>query len=114
MNFNKSLKRAILGIKIVWQSESNFRIEVCLALLVVIMMIVLPTTYLENAVLLLLIGIVLVLEILNSTWERIIDLLKPRLNHYVGAIKDMLAASVLLAAILSIIIGIIIFSRYFF
>lgn len=114
MRVYRSIKRAFSGLQSVWHSEPNFRIELACALLVIALMIVLQTSYLDSALLLLLIGIVLILEILNSTWERIIDLLKPRLHHYVGAIKDMLASAVLLASFVSVVIGLLILSQYLF
>ena len=40
------------------------------------------------------------------------DLLKPKLDVYVRAIKDVGAAAVLLAALTAVLIGVFIFSHY--
>jgi diacylglycerol kinase len=49
------------------------------------------------------------MELANSAVERIADILKPRIHSYVKEIKDITAAAVMISAILSIIIGLIIF-----
>lgn len=67
---------------------------------------------LEAVALTLVIIAVLVLEIVNTVVEKFIDLLKPRMHHYSGAIKDMMAAAVLLAAIGAVVIGVLIFYPY--
>ena len=56
---------------------------------------------------------VLVMEILNTTFEYLSDLLKPRLHHYVRTIKDIMAGAVLLTAVGSAVIGLMIFLPYF-
>ena len=63
----------------------------------------------EWIVLLLLIFFVLLLEIVNTVIERMVDILKPRVHVYVKEIKDLMSVSVLLAAALSIIVGLLIF-----
>jgi diacylglycerol kinase len=52
------------------------------------------------------------MEILNSAVERVADALKPRIDNYVKEIKDIMAAGVMLASIMSIIAGIFIFLPY--
>ena len=55
------------------------------------------------------IALVLSLELINTSIEKTIDLLHPDFNERAGEIKDMAAAAVLVAAIISVIIGLIIF-----
>ena len=57
---------------------------------------------------------VLVLELLNSSIERLVDVVKPRLHEYAGDIKDIMAAAVLLASLAAAAIGIVIFWPYLF
>ena len=47
---------------------------------------------LEKVVVLLLIIMILVLEILNTVVEHLVDMLKPRLHTYAQTIKDLMAA----------------------
>ena len=53
--------------------------------------------------------LLLILEIINTIFERLLDLLKPRLHQYVKDIKDMTAAAVFISSLAAIIIGLIIF-----
>ena len=52
---------------------------------------------------------VLITELINSLIERVIDYIKPELHPKAKIIKDISAAVVLVAAITSIIVGLIIF-----
>ena len=63
----------------------------------------------ERVILFLVIMEVLVMELLNTVVERVVDILKPRIHPYARLIKDLMASTVLLSAILAIIIGWIIF-----
>jgi len=66
----------------------------------------------ELAILTMVIGLVLCLEIVNSVAELISDAIRPKLDHYAKTIKDVVASGVLLAAITAAIVGLIIFSKY--
>jgi diacylglycerol kinase len=63
----------------------------------------------EAVALILVASSVLVLELINSTLERVVDYMKPRLHHYVEVVKDMMAGAVLVASLGAAVIGIIIF-----
>jgi diacylglycerol kinase len=55
---------------------------------------------------------VLVLELLNSMLERLVDLVKPRMHGYVRDIKDLMAAAVLVTAGFAAVVGLIILLPY--
>jgi diacylglycerol kinase len=63
----------------------------------------------EIAILTLVVVLVLVLELVNSVFERMVDLLKPRVHDFVKDVKDVMAAAVLLASIGALLIGGLIF-----
>ncbi len=107
-----SFVHAFRGIGIALKTERSFRIQTAAALLVVIATLIIPLTRTERAILLVAIGAVLVLELLNSTVERMVDLFKPRLHPYVRDIKDLMAAAVLLASFFALIIGVHILMPY--
>ncbi len=96
---------AVRGIYYAWEKESNFRIEVGIAIVMLGAMFVLPLTFVERAVLVLIIGLILSLEIINSVFERFLDLLRPEFSPEVKHIKDTLAGTVLLASFISVIIA---------
>lgn len=102
----KSFKYALKGVYYVFREEQNFRFHIISAIFVVILMFILDTSILEKIILIILISFVLVAEIVNSVFERIIDILKPRLHPYAKKIKDMTAAVVFIAALASFICGI--------
>jgi len=82
------------------------------ALSVVVAMLYFPLSMWERVALLLLITAVLVLELINSVFERISDGLKPRLHPMVKDIKDIMAGAVFLSSLVAAIIGILIFWPY--
>lgn len=108
----KSFKYAWHGLKLVFKEEQNFRIQVVVAVICVILMSVLSMRNWERIVLILVIAFVLVLELINSIFERLVDILKPRVHIYVETIKDVMAAAVLIASVAAIIIGFKIFLPY--
>lgn len=55
------------------------------------------------------IGLVLVAELLNTAVELLVDLVSPGFNAQAGKVKDIAAGAVLVAAILSVVVGAIIF-----
>lgn len=109
----KSFQYALLGLKKVFLEEQNFRIHSIIALLVIILGFYFQITIWEWIIVILLIALILILEIINSIFERLLDLLKPRIHEYVGDIKDMTAAAVFVGATIAVIIGLIIFLPYF-
>ncbi len=107
-----SFRYACQGLLYVWRQEQNFRIQSGVALLVVIGMLVFRVTLGEAIILTMMIIFVLVLEVVNTIFEKLVDILKPRLHSYVGVIKDMMAATVLLAAAGSVAIALMVFIPY--
>ena len=110
----RSFRHAFRGLYVVAKTELSFRVQLFVGSLVLILLIVLPLLLWQRIILILLIAAVLILEVINSIFERMVDSFKPRLNPMVGEIKDIMAAAVLLASIVSAVIGILIFSPYLF
>ena len=110
----KSFIYAFRGLKTIFKEEQNFKIEVFIGLIVIILAVYLKFDYIEIVILILTIGFVLLAEVVNSVVELISDILKPKLDHYVKKIKDMVAAVVMVASFVAVIIGIIIFVKNLF
>ncbi len=108
-----SFHHAARGFWRVLKAELNFRIEVVVSIIVIIALSYFRLPLWQSVMVLLLITVVLVMELLNTAFEYVTDLLKPRLNHYVAAIKDVLAAAVFITSIGSAVIGVMIFWPYF-
>ncbi len=113
VKFGKSLRYALKGIVVVAREEQSFRLQLVAALVVVALMFGLGLRVPEKALLTLAIVLVLVLELVNSIFERMVDILKPRIHHYVEDIKDIMAGTVLVASVGALLIGVLIFWPYF-
>ncbi len=109
----KSFHYAWSGLSKIFWEERNFRIDLIIAVIVLFLSIFLQIKVWEFIIIVLIVSFVLVLEILNTIFERFTDLLKPRIHEYVKDIKDMTASAVLIGAIASVIIGLLIFLPYF-
>ena len=111
---SQSFVYATKGLKKVLKEEQNFRIELFIGAIVLLVAVVIPVSISDLAILVLVIALVLCLEIVNSVAELISDAVRPKLDYYAKAIKDVVAAGVLLASVTSIVIGVLIFGKYFF
>ena len=108
----KSFRYACRGLGHVFASELSFRLQVLAGVAVIVLMMIFPLALWQRVMLLVLIASVLVLEVINTIFERIVDAFKPRIHPVVGEIKDMMAAAVLLASLVSAIVGLLIFLPY--
>ncbi len=105
-------KAAIKGLKETLLNEINFRIMAIIALIVVGLMFYFPTARFEKAILIVMIFSVLILELINSAIEKILDFLQPQIDERVRIIKDLMAAIVLIVSTGAIIVGLITFLPY--
>lgn len=103
---------AFQGIKSAFH-EQVFRICCAVALLVIILMITLEMTFLEKAIIIFAITLVLSFELINSRIERILNLIQPGFDKKVRIIKDISAGAVLISIFGAVIAGILIFYPYF-
>jgi len=58
------------------------------------------------------IGLVLVAELLNTAIEKLVDLVQPDYHPLAGKVKDMAAGGVFIAATTALVIGILVFGKY--
>lgn len=110
--FFRSFRHALAGIIYALREERNFHIELAVALTVAFFAWYLPLSADERAILTLVTVLVLSLELVNTSFERMLDMMKPRVHPYVKVIKDLVAGSVLIAAIGAAIIGALVFFPY--
>lgn len=108
-SFFKSFVFAVRGIATVWREERSFQVQTAGALVVILFMFLFALKPWEYIIISMLIAMVLILEILNTIVERFVDMVKPRMHSYVGAIKDMMAGAVLIMSLTAAVVGMIIF-----
>ncbi|KKU82338.1 MAG: Diacylglycerol kinase [Parcubacteria group bacterium GW2011_GWA2_47_8] len=111
-SLHSSFKNAFTGIKTALLEERSFRIQIATAIIVIVIMIALPVSRSDRATLLLLIGLVLSLELVNSIVERILDIVEERLHPKVKDAKDIMAGAVFIAALTALVVGITILLPY--
>ena len=104
-----SFKCAIQGIKQAVKTERNVKIHITIMILVIIAGIVLKINTQEWIICIILFGLVISLELVNSAIEATVDIAMPEINEKAKVAKDVAAGAVLVSAIASAIIGLIIF-----
>ncbi|HLE49470.1 MAG TPA: diacylglycerol kinase family protein [Patescibacteria group bacterium] len=105
----KSFSYAFQGLNTALKNEPNFRIHLSFSVFALILGLILKLNLLEWLFLTFTIFFVLVLELLNTVLEAIVNTTSPEVNPYAKIAKDVAAACVLLAAAMSIIVGIVLF-----
>ena len=107
--FFRSLKFAWQGVVLTARSEQSFRIQLGFAAAAFALGWYFRISRQEWAVLVVVTVSVLVLELLNSAVERLVDLFKPRIHQYAEEIKDIMAGAVFVMSLGSVLVGAIIF-----
>ena len=109
-NIFASFKYAINGLIYCFQTTRNFRIEILFGALVIIICSIFKCTLNEYMIIMSTIFSVLILELLNTAIESLVDLnIKNKFNKLAKISKDCSAASVLLASLNSIFVAVFIF-----
>ena len=108
-SFKDSVGHALDGIEYTMTHERNFRIEILVAILVTIASFVLKVSLIEWGLLVLVIGIILALEMINTAMERCVDLVTKDYKELAKNAKDVAAGAVFVMSMFSIVLGIIIF-----
>lgn len=85
------------GLRATWDVESSFRLEVYLFVLLAPLAAWLGQSGIERAILVGCMMLVLVVEVLNSALEAVVDRWGPEHNELAGRAKDMGSAAVFLA-----------------
>ena len=104
-----SFKYAFEGIQEAWKTEQNLKIHFVIMALVIIAGFICKISAIEWLVCLLLFAIVISLELINTAIETTVDIAMPDINEKAKYAKDIAAGAVLFSAVISIIVGLIIF-----
>ena len=90
--------------------ERNGRIETILAIIVILFSIAMEVSHTEWIAIFLCIAMVIGFEMLNSALEKLCDMVQEEYHPVIKIIKDMSAAAVLWASLISFIIAALIFA----
>ncbi|MBI1908531.1 diacylglycerol kinase [Candidatus Uhrbacteria bacterium] len=110
--FLRSLRYALRGLVTVARAEHSFRVQLLIGTAAIACAIVLPLATWERILVFLMTAAVLVLEVINSIVERIVDAVHPRLSPMVREVKDMMAGTVFLSSLAAVVVGVMVFGRY--
>jgi len=105
----RSFGYAFKGLAYATKTQLNFRIHLAVTVVAILLGIWLHISTNDWQWVASCITIVLVAEIFNTMIETLTDLVSPGYNEKAGRIKDMSAGAVVIAALFSVITGVIIF-----
>lgn len=111
---HKSLLNAFRGIFFMLRSERNFQLEVFALFINIFLIFYLKLSNFDTILILIVSFGVLTAEIFNTAIEKICDIIQPEFDKRIGFIKDVSAGAVTLMAILSVIVGVLVYWKYIF
>ncbi len=89
------------GLKAAWKNEAAFRQEVGLLILLSSLTFFLPITALEQIAMISVVLLVIIVELLNSAIEAVVDRFGSEWNELSGRAKDIGSAAVFVALVLA-------------
>lgn len=108
--FFKSFKYAFQGMRYAFYHEKNLIVMFVIAIITITLGIVLKISYGEGLVIVLLIGMVMALEMVNSAIEVVVDMHDKNQRSEKGKIaKDCACSAVGLMSIIALVVGLMIF-----
>lgn len=107
--FSGSIKNCLEGINFVITNESNFKKEIVIGIIALLLSYILKISRIEFIIILIMIALVLTSEIINTSIEKVVDLYTKDYNNLAKIAKDVSAGSVLVMSIFSLLVGAIIF-----
>ena len=103
---------AVRGIVVAFTEQRNLRIQSLMAIAAIGLGWYFRIAGWEWCLVIILIGLVISLELVNSAIENLVNLVTTEWLPLAGKIKDIAAGAVLIISMTSLIVGIIIFGKY--
>lgn len=107
---HQSFKYAIQGMKDAIKSEPNLSVHLLFGVIALIFAYFFEFNEVEFAILVITIFSVIILELINTIAEKLVDLNSTKISEPARQIKDISAAAVLLSTFSAVIIGILLFA----
>ncbi len=114
MSFLFFFGHALKGFWVALNEERNLKIHLVASVIVIALGFYFAISLLEWIVILLLMGLVVGFELINTAIENLTNLVTEEKHPLAGKVKDISTAAVLFIALISVIVGMIIFARYIF
>ena len=109
----KNASYAIDGLVHAIKTETSFKIEVAIGIVLLPIIYFLPFELIYKLVLLVTYFIIMIAELLNSAVENVVDLVTTEIHPLAKAAKDIGATAVLFAVILHLLCWVVILFDYF-
>ena len=107
-----SFSYAVEGVRYVFKNDQNMRIHCVVALFVISAGLFFRITPFEMGILAVMIVLVITTEMINTSIEKMTDLITKEYRTDAKIAKDVAAGMVLLAALGSVVVGIFVFTPY--
>jgi diacylglycerol kinase len=108
-----AFRYALQGFAHTIQTQRNMRIHLYTAALVLIVGILARLERLEWALIAICVGLVLASELINTALEAVVDIASPHFHPKAKIAKDAAAAAVFVFAVVSVIVGLLVFATAF-
>ncbi len=108
-----SFSDAFRGLKYTWHEERNFRIGICISLLIIIALVTFDFSYTDVVFAVLTMMLVLGAEVINTAFEDTLNKIEPNFDHTIGKAKDIAAGIVVLNVLGALAIAIIVVIHHF-
>lgn len=105
----RSVNHAMRGVEVLLRTTHNFWAHLFFGALAIYIGFILHISHIEWVAIIFAIGLVLIVEALNTAFEIDIDLTSPDYNPYARDIKDVSAAAVTLSMVVAGFVGLMIF-----
>ncbi|MGR0280273.1 diacylglycerol kinase [Marinomonas dokdonensis] len=100
-------KYSVQGLRAQWRYEASFRLDVRLFLLALPLALWLGDSGIEQALMIFSVGLVLIVETLNSSVEAVVDRISDEHHELSGRAKDLGSAAVMLTLMLAAVVWVI-------
>ena len=110
--FFASLRYAAEGIGYCIRTQRNMRIHIVIAIIALMTGMLLRISRVEFIMVLMTISMVFICEIINTAVERAVDTATMEYHPIAKIAKDVAAGAVLVAALNSVIVGLLVFGKY--
>ena len=111
--FRRRLGFALQGISIALHRERSFRTQCLAGAAVLVVLLLMRPAPLWWAIGVLTVGLVLVVELVNTALETLVDHLHPERHPAIGAAKDIAAGAVLLASMIAVLVAVAFVAAHF-
>lgn len=109
----QAIQCSIYGLKTVLQEEAAFKQELFLSIIIIPLALIFGATAIEKVLLISCWFLILLMEVINSSIEAVVDRISLEIHPLSKKIKDISSAAVLLAIINAIIVWIIILTSHY-